>query len=403
MIKKLQRSFIRVALLSISVVLLIVGALINGVNWLEVTNRTTQVAMMVAENQGQFPKFLARDGDHPDGREGFRADDAFATRYAAVSVTNGEIQSVDTTHISELSEADVRSMVATIVDNGQISGWQQHYRFAVATTDNTSWIVLVDSKRDVDSAYRLLMITLAVFVGSILVVAALIAYFSKRAVQPFVMNIQKQREFISNASHEIKTPLAVLSANNDLLEMSGGSNRWTDSNKRQIQRLNELIEQMLLLSRYDEGSVSLQQEDLLLSDVVAELQMELQPVLEERAVQLEITTVHESIVHVERSSTKQLLRILLENAIKYTTDKKVAVRIQESSLQVMNASELLEKAQLEQLFDRFYRVDSSRNRSIGGSGMGLAIAQSIAQQNQQTLSVDQAADGIIIFKLQQKK
>lgn len=400
MIKKLQKSFIRVALLSISAVLLFVAGLINGVNWLEITNRTAQVAMLIASNHGKFPEPLIQDRSVERRTEGFRPDDALATRYAVVSLKDGAVATVDTSHISELSEDSIYSMVDLIQKDPNEAGWQQHYRFAKFSQENTTWIAIVDAKREVDSAYRLLIISVMVFAGSLMVVALLIAYFSKRAIRPFVLNIQRQQEFISNASHEIKTPLAVLAANNDLLKMNDSENRWLASNTRQIHRLNELVEQMLLLSRYDEGSSFLQLETVTISPVLKELYQDFQPLLAERAVQLEMKVQQEAHLKVDRDSVKQLLRILVENAIKYTTNHVVQIIVNKHSIQVMNACDMLTREQLERLFERFYRVDSSRNRKIGGSGIGLAIAQSIAKSNKLKLNVTQTNEGTIIFTLQ---
>lgn len=257
MIRRLQRSFMLTAMLVIGGVLLVVLLVVNGVNWVQTSDQVSRVASLLADNQGQFPQMGPQDGSLGQPR-GFRPDDVLATRYASVSIVDGAIQSVDTSHILELDETSVRQMAESHVSDDATSGWQGQYRYAKATIAGTTWLVYVDATRELNNVMRLAMVTVGTFVVCLIVVAGLVWYFSRRAVQPFVENIRRQQEFISNASHEIKTPLAVLTANNDLLAMSGQSNQWTDSNKRQLKRLSDLIEQMLLLSRFDEGSATLQ-------------------------------------------------------------------------------------------------------------------------------------------------
>lgn len=382
MIKQLQRSFMTTALLSMSAVLFVVVAVINGVSWVQTSSRLSEVATMIAQNSGQIPQVSPGNRGPEDGRQGFRPDDAMATRYAAVQVVNGTIQTADTSHILELSQEDAQTMATTVMQSTATSGWIASYRFAQTTAnDGTQWIVFVLAQREVENAYRLLLITVTTFVGCMIIVAVLVWYFSKRAVQPFVDNIRRQQEFISNASHEIKTPLAVLSANNDLLTMSGGENKWTTSNKRQLKRLSELVEQMLLLSRFDEGGSTLEKTEFSIQSLLEELRQEFQPLLEEQHICLNTNILAEQKIRAHRDSVKQLVQILLENAIKYTTDASIDLVLDSGGIRVINACEPMTKEQVSHLFERFYRVESSRNRKLGGSGMGLAIAKGIATAN----------------------
>ena len=184
-------------------------------------------------------------------------------------------------------------------------------------------VVFIDAHREVQQNSRLLMVTLTVFILCILVVYVLVRLASNRAIRPFVENVERQQQFIANASHEIKTPLAVLSANTDLLAMMGTEAKFVDSNKRQIKRLNSLVEQMLILSRYDEGEAAATKEEVDLVAVTKAIVEEILPVLNEKELQVEFTGEAQTIITTNKSAMTELIRILLDNAMKYTVGEPV--------------------------------------------------------------------------------
>jgi len=249
-----------------------------------------------------------------------------------------------------------------------------------------------------------LMVTLTVFILCILVVYVLVRLASNRAIRPFVENVERQQQFIANASHEIKTPLAVLSANTDLLAMMGTEAKFVDSNKRQIKRLNSLVEQMLILSRYDEGEAAATKEEVDLVAVTKAIVEEILPVLNEKELQVEFTGEAQTIITTNKSAMTELIRILLDNAMKYTVGEPViTVEAKRNQLAIGNETEPMTKEQVSQIFDRFYRVDSSRNRTTGGSGLGLSIAQKIAETNNVQLTAELTSETQIRFVIEGEK
>ena len=189
-----------------------------------------------------------------------------------------------------------------------------------------------------------------------------------------------------------------MSANTDVLAMMGTQEKFVDSNRRQIKRLNALVEQMLLLSRYDEGEASITKEKVDLVDVTKNIVGELQSVLDEKGLQVAFIGNDSSVVTTNKEAVSELIRILLDNAIKYTVGSStITVSAKEHQISFKNFTEPITKEQVSQLFDRFYRVDSSRNRATGGSGLGLAIAKKIAETNQVRLSAELISDHQIRF------
>ena len=379
-------------------------------NYRQTVNQVDRLGTMLVNNDGTFPD--APEGgmapkEHPEhgmpkGME-FRKDDQMATRYAVVRVANGTVQSVDRTHLVSLDEEALKELGLRIAQGTSTKGWEGSLRYQVAKTDAGTMVVLVDANKETQQVSRLMMVTGAVFVLCLAVVYVLVRLVSKRAIRPFVENVERQQQFIANASHEIKTPLAVLSANTDLLEMMGTEAKFVDSNKRQIKRLNSLVEQMLILSRYDEGEAATTKEEVDLVAVTKAIVEEILPVLNEKGLRVEFTGEAQTIITTNKSAMTELVRILLDNAMKYTVGEPViTIESKRTQLAIGNETEPMTKEQVSQIFDRFYRVDSSRNRTTGGSGLGLSIAQKIAETNDVQLTAELPSETQIRFVIATK-
>lgn len=411
MFKQLQKSFVKSAMLSFTAVLLVVLVAVNVVNYRQTVNQVDRLGTMLVNNDGTFPD--APEGgmapkEHPEhgmpkGME-FRKDDQMATRYAVVRVANNAVQSVDRTHLVSLDEEALKELGLRIAQGTSTKGWEGSLRYQVAKTDAGTMVVLVDANKETQQISRLMMVTGAVFILCLAVVYVLVRLVSKRAIRPFVENVERQQQFIANASHEIKTPLAVLSANTDLLAMMGTEAKFVDSNKRQIKRLNSLVEQMLILSRYDEGEAAATKEEVDLVAVTKAIVEEILPVLNEKELQVEFTGEAQTIITTNKSAMTELIRILLDNAMKYTVGEPViTVEAKRNQLAIENETEPMTKEQVSQIFDRFYRVDSSRNRTTGGSGLGLSIAQKIAETNNVQLTAELTSETQICFVIEGEK
>ena len=400
MFKQLQKSFVKSAMLSFTAVLLVVLVAVNVVNYRQTVDQVDHLVTMLVNNGGEFPDAPDEKGpkEHPEhgmpkGME-FRKDDQMATRYAVVRVANDAVQSVDQSHLVSIDETTLKELGLRIAQGTSTKGWEGSLRYQVAKTDAGTMVVLVDANKETQQISRLMMVTGAVFVLCLAVVYVLVR----------IENVERQQQFIANASHEIKTPLAVLSANTDLLAMMGTEAKFVDSNKRQIKRLNSLVEQMLILSRYDEGEATATKEEVDLVAVTKAIVEEILPVLNEKGLRVEFTGEAQTLITTNKSAMTELIRILLDNAMKYTVGEPViTVEAKRNQLSIGNQTEPMTKEQVSQLFDRFYRVDSSRNRTTGGSGLGLSIAQKIAETNDVQLTAELTNETQIRFVIEGEK
>lgn len=400
MIKKLQRKFIMITMGSLSLVMVILLGSINGINLYQMERRINGAIQVISQNQGKFPKY--EKGKLPSGdlKFGFQMNEEtqFETRYFVVKINkDSSIREIDTSHIAAVSSNDAAVYAGKVISTNKNSGYKGIYKYAVTKESYGYMLVFMDCRGQIQMATIFLLISCTVALINLLLVFILISVFSKKAINPIIESMEKQKQFITDAGHEIKTPLAIISANSDVLELTVGKNEWITSIRNQIIRLDKLVKNLLMLSKMDESSNKLVFADFDLSnavfeaagpfEVLAEAQnkkflMDIQPGLKFRG---------------DDGSIRQLISTLVDNAMKYSNEKGT-IKISLSAvkkrikLEVFNTADEIDKENLDKLFDRFYRADSSRSRETGGYGIGLSIAKSITEAHHGKISV-RSCDG----------
>ena len=219
----------------------------------------------------------------------------------------------------------------------------------------------------------------------------LMIFFSGKIVKPFLEAYQKQKQFITNAGHELKTPLTIIDADLEILQMDFGENEWIEDIKGQSKRLADLTNQLILLSRMEEGEMQFQMIEFPFSDRVEETVLSFQNVAKTKNQSFHTQIEPMLSLIGDEKSLGQLVTILLENAVKYTPEHgHISVTLEKQKntlcLQVYNTVDFIAKEKLAHLFDRFYRTDESRNSQTGGYGLGLSIAQAIVKAHNGKIS-----------------
>lgn len=436
MIKRLRRKFILISMLTFFTVLtLLVGAL-NVVNYVSGERSINGMLELLTNNRGIFP------GGRPDvGRTPLQGDDIlddlpgddnsesdapeksddkkrkygnlqmtpetpYATRYFVVEFDgrDGSIVGCNTDHIAAVSAEDAIEYASGVIESGTERGSVGGiYRYAVLVRDTgVSTIAFLDC-RDQLSSRRTLLLT-SIIVELICLIAAFIPVFllSGRAIRPAVESMEKQRRFITDASHEIKTPLAIISANTEVLEMTQGGNEWIDSIKNQTSRLSKLVARLVMLSKMDEERPQLDISDFDMSGAVIDAAAPFRTVAECSGRSLNIAVEPNISYHGDEGAIRQLVSLLTENAVKYS-DEHGEIKVElshhgrERVLRISNMCSGFDRTDIPNLFDRFYRADASRARSTGGYGIGLSVAKAICEAHGGSISADCSPEGLVSF------
>ena len=385
MIKSLRRKFIAIAMCSLIGVLVLTVGFINTFSYIDVVNKADSRLSLIEGNNGTFPK---NGQPHKDGgmRGGGKMspEAPFETRYFTVTIgESGNVTTVDTGKIAAITTSEASEYAADLYAKNSDSGFYGNYRYKAVPKSNGTLYIFLDCSRELSSFWSFLVISILISIAGILVVFALVLIFSKIAVKPFAESYEKQKRFITDASHEIKTPLTIIEANTEVLEMTGAESEWTQSIRNQIKRLSSLTQKLVFLARMDENQGKLEMTEFSLSDAVLETADSFSTVAMNSGKTLDINVQNGILLRGNEMTIRELVSVLVDNAVKYSTENgNISVSLVEESghkkLTVKNSTTSLEKGNHDILFERFYRSDSSRNSETGGSGIGLSIAKAVA-------------------------
>ncbi len=387
MINKLKRKFIMITMSSLFLVMVLLVATINIISFYQTDKQAEGILRMLSDNQGQFPDFKKDKLPPKEPHTGFALNEEtrFQTRYFMIWLDEqGIAAKIDTSHISAITSEDALNYAETILDGGKANGYKGIYKYKVVDTSTGALVIFLDCRRDLQTVMYFLLISGATALGTLLLVFILVSVFSKRAINPILNNMEKQKQFITDAGHEIKTPLAIISANADVLELTNGESEWITSIRNQTSRLDKLVKNLLTLSKLEEGKISLAYQEFNLSSCVEEIASSFMAVAEKQDKRLTLSIQPGIMLQGDEGCMEQLVSTLLDNAMKYSNPKgEIKVNLSAGKkgtrLIVSNTVTNINVKNLDRLFDRFYREDESRSRETGGYGIGLSIARSIVE------------------------
>lgn len=406
MIRKLRIKLIIASMVSLLAVLLVIMSAVNLVYYYQVIRDADSTLSLLAENNGFFPKTnhdAPPDEPFPKKEPHLSPELPYETRYFFVTLTqDGSVRSVNTGKIAAVDTSDAISYAQAVWAQGKTQGFANQYRFLVDTSSSETLILFLDCSRGLDNFKTLLFSCIGVsFVGSLLVLLLLI-FLSGRIVRPFLENYEKQKQFITDAGHELKTPLTILNADAEILAMDYGENEWVSDIQTQTKRLADLTNDLILLSRMEEEQTQLQMLALPLSDIAEETIAPFQAVARTQDKTLELHIQPMLSMCGDEKSLRKLFSILLDNAVKYSAPQStISCTLEKQKslirLSVWNAVDHITKAQTEHLFDRFYRTDQSRNSQTGGYGLGLSIALAIVTAHKGKITASTADESSLLI------
>ncbi|MBR0468710.1 MAG: HAMP domain-containing histidine kinase [Mogibacterium sp.] len=457
MIGKLKKRFIILAMVSLAALLTVIVAGMNIANYQKVVNDADNRLEVLEDGAGRIlggagqpgagmpvpagdPEDMdIDDGDYPDdpkdidyddltddwndifddmdmdevlgpGKSGgpyMTRDEAEESRFFMVVIDeDGKVLQTNIDRISSVDASEAEAMAQKALASGKEEGFEGDFRFSVDDDGPGYVITFLDCGRTLESFRSFLMASIVASLAGLLLIFFVILYFAGRIVRPVAESYEKQKRFITDAGHEIKTPLAIIKANIDLMDMELDSKRIDRAELRddlkdindQVDRLTDLTNDLVYLSRMEESENSLVMTDLPLSDIVEETAESFEPLAWDSGKAIAADIEPDISVKGSRKEIEKLLSILLENALKYSVpprsislgeledgmpvlpeiDLILKKEGRNAVLEVRNETESeLSNEQLSHVFERFYRTDSSRNSETGGHGIGLSVAAAI--------------------------
>ena len=392
MIYKLQRRFILICTVSVLSVVILVFGVIFALNISSLNQNMDMLTDRVSEGGGKFPGSM-EEKPHPDKTppknepsfDFVGPETPFSTRHFTVFFdSNGKVQKTFMESIFSIAEEKGIEYAEQAMAEKSNRGWIFNYRYKVFSTEMGYGVVLVDGSMNRASMMQSTAISGIVLFSCAVLVLALIILLSKKAVKPIAESYEKQKQFITDAGHELKTPLTLILTNLDIAESELGQNEWLSDIRSEGHRMTELVNQLVALSRMDEENHSLNRTDVPLGKLVSEIIAEFEPLAAARNKKLCADIDADIMYFGDEALLRRLVGILMDNAVKYCDQGgEIFVALQRNrhiALTVENTYAEADALALDRLFDRFYRADKARTFT-GGYGIGLSMAKSIAEKH----------------------
>lgn len=477
MLKKLRRKFIAIAMLSVSIVLIAIVGTINIANYISTNEALDARLKLIAGNGGTFPDLLEQknmgvEGNKTDSinkgtptlkeppsgktdvqppedmnqadlnendikendlkRHGISPESQFDTRYFTVTInSNGDVENIDTSKIASVSSENAAEYAKKLWKSGKKgdgkSGFAESCKYLTVDEDGSTMYIFLSCQRELSTIRAYILASVGISVFGLVVVFVMIYFFSGKILKPVSESYEKQKRFITDASHEIKTPLTIIDANTEVIEMMEGENEWTNSTRKQVARLTSLTEKLVFLSRMDEEATKLEMLEFSLSDAILDTAEPFKAVARTKGKKLTIDVTDKILYTGDEKTIRQLVSILLDNAMKYSgcsnasfeksninkTNLNKTTQTQNDCVTTINPAPEIEismkpsgrnriitvwntvdetanikKGRKDMLFERFYRTDTSHNSKTGGFGIGLSAAYAIVKAHKGKITAE---------------
>ena len=396
MLKKMRWRFIGAAMTAFTAVVLTLLCFVNLWNYHSVTAQQDEALTRLMEVEDQQTPFSSGRGAPPfDDWSRFSPEVQYSLRFFSVHYdTDGTVLRVNQDYIASISESDAEAYADAVLESGKAHGYKSGYRYLVSTTEDETVVLFLNSEREIQTMRSLLWITLAIAAACLVVVFGLVVLFSRRAITPYLKNMEAQKQFITNASHELKTPLTAISTSVDVLAMEHEGDEWVHNIQVQSGRLSKLITSLVALSRLDEENPFPVRMEFSLSDALWEISEPFVSLAQAKGRTYTQDIADGLTATGDRTAIQQMVSILLDNALKYSPDGgSISLTARRSGkraeIAVSNTVDMSQAIDTSRLFDRFYRADESHSGAVSGTGIGLSIVKATAEAHGGTISARQ--------------
>ena len=393
MIKKLKQRIFLLIMLSLSIIIIGIIIIYTSLNYNNIINTTTSMMERVAgwENKklpnDRFEDYKLKLEFNIDGFYTVLVKDSVIIN---MQNNGGNIQ--------------INESVVKILEKGKEKGIVDTYIYNARKIEpNTIFITMIEDKNTVSYLRTMVGVSGIMIVISIGVIYIIAKKLSKVIVEPVEETFEKQKQFISDASHELKTPLAVIEANADVLQDKVGESKWIDYIQNEIESMNKLINELLLLAKIENVDNIKEYVQLNLSQEIEITLSMFESMAYEKEITIESNIEEDIIFRANKEDIGHIVSTLTDNAIKHTEAKnKIVVNLKKEKneiiFEVKNIGQPIPVEEREKIFERFYRIDKSRNRNEKRYGLGLAIAKATVEKYNGTIQIDYK-NNFTIFKV----
>lgn len=407
MIKELKRKFVLISISAVALVLILIIGSINIVNYRDIVVKAEYILDVLANGGGKFPDVPEEDknGDETtlvsESADLVEPDENIEMQYERRFFTVTFISDTELViNLDKIAAVDTETAVRYAFElnsKGRNKGFKGYYRYmktsVITDSGEKDMYIFLDCNRELLTFYNFLFTSITVSVIGLLLVLMLLIVFSKFAIKPIAESYEKQKRFVTDASHELKTPLTIISANADVLEIEQGSSEWIDSIRNQVVRLKDFTEKLVLLAKMDEEGAPLNKQAFSLSDVVKNTVENFHASIDVEHKTLACDIDSDINYYGDEEMIKVLADVLIDNAVKYSNDGgtiHISLKADYSNciFTVYNTAEYIDVDKLDMIFERFYRLDESRNSGMGGHGIGMSAAKAIVTAHGGTITAD---------------
>ena len=393
MTKRIKRRFIVFTMLTVTILLVFLVLAINCLTWTLLDQQSDAVMNALTDADNFHP--VGDLNPPPSLFQPMDADRLRASRFFIVHFDpNDEVVDVNIDQIYAIDRETAEVYAARALDTGDTSGRMGRFKFAVRQFGPNRRVFFVDISVQIENFYTALFASSAIALLCWILLLILVLLLSGRVVRPVVVGIEKQKQFITNAGHEMKTPLAIIQSNNDTMALIHGENKYNVHIRNQTKRLNVLMANLLTLAKLDE-EIPLATESVNMSNLAWEILPAYMELAQEQGLSFRTEIQQDIIIKGNPDSLRQLLTILLDNALKYTPSPGfIRVCIEKDGRYVRiveeNTCASVPESNPERLFERFYRGDSARTQGSdpAGYGIGLSAARAICESFSGTITAE---------------
>ncbi len=407
MIKQLQKKFVVSSMLAITVLLIAVLGGINIFNTISANKQTDKLLSTLAEVENSAITMML-----PEVRSSWNLFSAVVTQddtlgaiyFVAREDVYGKIRTIDTSHISSVDVKEAQNYVYQVQNEREDLGTIGRFKYIVIPTVGNlgKTYIFLDITKQITSVWQVLLLSILVGVLCWCAMLLFVILLSKQAIKPIATSIEKQKQFVTDAGHEIKTPLAIIMANTDAMELHYGETKYSKNIRSQIFRLKDLTQDLLTLAKMEESSERKIKERFSLTELIEESLSQFEESISVKDIHFYKSIQPDLNVDSNKEQVQRLVSILMDNATKYVSENgSIEVYLSQSNKQVnfvvANTADNLEKLELDKIFDRFYRADDARTQKSGGYGIGLSAAKAIVQSLKGAITVQKQNDNKIVF------